>query len=123
MNRTQACILALLLGVAAPALQAIARVPVTLIEASVETTADDLSLPANESGIITAHSCPTCSLQTFYFAPEHLLILGGRPASLKEMTDALRHAGKAAVTVHYRRADQRVTRIVLAMMPAPESAQ
>lgn len=123
MNRTHACILALLLGVAAPVTGALANVPATLIEASVEAAADDLSLPADESGIITVRACAACAAQTFYFAKQYELILGGRRVELKQMSEALHRAGTAAVTVHFRRTDQQVTRIVMAMLPPSESSK
>lgn len=122
MNRTHAYILAILLGVSVPALVASARPQEKLLEASVEAFAEDLSLPANESGVITVRGCPACSAQTLYFAKERVLILAGRPVSLKEMTDALRRDGKSTVTVFFRRTDQQVTRIVLAMSVQPADA-
>lgn len=122
MKRTHACFLVILLGISAPFMPARALAPAKLIEASVEAVAEDLSLPMEESGIITVRACSSCSTQTFYFAREHVLILSGRPVSLKEMSAALRRNGKAAVTVHFRRDDQQVTRIVLAMMPSAGSS-
>ena len=63
-------------------------------------------------------ACPACSTQTFYFDKERLLIAGGRPVSLVQMSAALHAANNAPVTLHYRRKDQVVTRIVLMALPA-----
>lgn len=123
MKRSHACALSVLLGLAAPTLVLASRVPVVLIEASVESTADEISLPGVDSGIITVRGCATCSTQTFYFAKEHLLIVQGRQVDLAQMSAALRNAGKTPVTVHYRRSDSQVTRIVLLTSMKSESAQ
>jgi len=123
MKRFSACIFSALLGAGLPALPLAARVPVVLVEASIESTAADLSLPGTLGGIITVRSCSSCSAQTFYFAKDPLLILAGKKVDLQQMAAALRKAGTAPVTVHYRRSDSVVTRIVLTTEVQPETAQ
>ncbi len=113
MNRSNATILAGLLALTLPLAASAARVPVTLTEGSVESTAADISLPGNESGIITVRSCPACSAQTFYFAKDRVLIVNGKQVDLPQLIAALRLAGNTPVSVHYRRSDATVTRIVL----------
>jgi hypothetical protein len=117
MKMPKANILAGLLALAAPIVGFAAGVPVVLQEGAVETTANELSLPSSEAGIITVRACATCSAQTFYFDKERQLIAGGKPLSLAQMTAALHAAGNASVTLHYRRKDQLVTRIVLMALP------
>jgi hypothetical protein len=99
------------------------RVPVTLTEGSVESTAADISLPGNESGIITVRSCPSCSAQTFYFAKDRVLIVNGKQVDLPQLSAALRMAGNTPVSVHYRRTDATVTRIVLLTALRADSKQ
>jgi len=91
--------------------------PVVLVEGAVETTANELSLPASEQGIITVRGCPTCSTQTFYFDKERQLMLNGRAVNLAQMTAALRAPGNVPVTLHYRVKDKLVTRIVMMVLP------
>jgi hypothetical protein len=113
MNRPSIVLLSALLGLGASSLSLASRVPTVLVEASVEAESSDLSLPSSLGGIITVRSCPTCSTQTFYFDKDPLLILDGRKVDLQEMSMALRKAGSTPVTVHYRRSDSAVTRIVM----------
>ena len=89
------------------------RLPIAPIEGSVESTADQVSLPAAESGLVTARPCDDCAARTFYLDKERVLILNGHPVGLAEMSRALRSAGKAAVAVHYRVSDALITRIVV----------
>jgi hypothetical protein len=112
MKASKAMILTGLLALGLPLAASAARVPVTLIEASVESRASDVSLPAEERGIITARSCSSCTAQTFYFAKERLLLVNGRQVELAQLRSALQRAGNAPVTVYYRRSDSLVTRIV-----------
>jgi hypothetical protein len=93
------------------------RRPMVIQEGAVETTANELSLPGNEQGIVTVRGCATCSTQTFYLDKQVQFLLGGRHVSLTEMSVALRSASGAQVTLHYRRTDSLVTRVVLAMLP------
>lgn len=113
MRRPSIFLLSALLGLGVPSLGLAARVPTVLIEGAVEAAASDLSLPASLGGIITVRGCSTCSAQTFYFGKDPLLILDGRKVDLKQMSLALRTAGSTPVTVHYRRSDSTVTRIVM----------
>jgi len=112
MSISKAYILAGLLALAGASSSHAGGIPTVLIEGAVETTANELSLPAAEAGIITVRACPTCSTQTFYFGKERQLFLDGKLVSLAQMSAALRIAGDAPVTLHYRRKDQVVTRIV-----------
>jgi hypothetical protein len=112
MNASKAMILTGLLALGLPLAAPAARVPVTLIEASVESRASDVGLPADERGIITARSCSSCSAQTFYFAKEYMLMVNGRKVELAQLRSALQRAGNAPVTVYFRRTDSMVTRIV-----------
>jgi hypothetical protein len=123
MNSLHASLFALLLGASAPVMTTFARAPSTLVESSVEATAADLSLPRDDSGIITVRACQSCGVQTFYFAQPHELILAGRHVELKQMIEALRLASSAAVTVHFRNSDQKVTRIVIKQLTTPDAAQ
>ena len=84
-----------------------------LVEASVESTADQVSLPSSEQGILTVRACDNCSAQTFYLDKERQLMIGGKTVTLAEMSSALRTAGHVPVTVYYRRTDSAVTRISL----------
>lgn len=121
MKISKAHILTALLALGGADVTFAAGIPVVLVEGAVETTANELSLPGSEQGIITVRACPACSTQTFYFDKERQLISGGHSLSLAQMTAALRAAGDAPVTLHFRRKDQVVTRIVL--MAPPKSAQ
>lgn len=113
MSRPSILLLSALIGLGASSPGLASRVPTVLIEGSVEAEANDLSLPSSLGGIITVRSCPTCSAQTFYFDKDPLLILDGRKVDLQQMSAALRKAGSTPVTVHYRRSDSTVTRIVM----------
>jgi hypothetical protein len=121
MNVSKGIILAGLVAFGLPLAASSARVPVTLIEASVETRASDLGLPADDRGIITARACPACSAQTFYFSKEPALLVNGRKVDLAQLKSALQRAGNAPVSVYYRRADSLVTRIVFMNLNADAS--
>ncbi|MBS0613318.1 MAG: hypothetical protein JSS24_09130 [Proteobacteria bacterium] len=123
MKRFSACILSAMLGAGLPVSVLSARVPVVLIEASIESSAAELSLPGTLGGIIVVRGCSACSAQTFYFAKDPLLMLAGKKVDLQQMAAALRRAGTAPVTVHYRRSDSAVTRIVLTTEAQLETAQ
>jgi hypothetical protein len=89
------------------------RLPIAPLEGSVESTADQVSLPVAEGGMVTARPCDECAARTFYLDKERELILNGHSVGLAEMTRALRSAGKVPVAVHYRVADSLVTRVVV----------
>lgn len=89
------------------------RLPIAPIEGSVESTADQISLPVAEGGMVTARPCDDCAARTLYLDKDRVLILNGHPVGLAEMSRALRSAGKVPVAVHYRVSDSLVTRIVV----------
>ena len=87
--------------------------PVVLLEDSVESTADQISLPSDPSGIVTVHACPACATQTFYIATDADLYVNGSPVTVAALKSALDRAGKTQVTVHYRIKDKLISRIIL----------
>ncbi len=89
------------------------RRAVVLLEGSIESTADLISLPGYDQGLVTVRPCSACAARTLYFEDQPDLFVSGRRVSIAELRGALAAAGDTSVTVHYRLSNMAITRIVL----------
>ena len=102
---------ALLVGLALAAASGIAlaqRPPVTVIEGSVETNADQVIFPGSLAGKVDVRDG-----QSLQLGPDTQFVAAGKVLSLAEMTAYARGAGSAPLTIHYRLKDSVVSRIII----------
>jgi|SRR5882757_3976614 hypothetical protein len=90
--------------------------PITVTEASVETSANLVHLPPTLAGTIQLLGCPQCRLQSLQLGSDSKFFLNFHEISLEQLsTEALNGAGKP-LTIHYRLSDSIVTRVELAVL-------
>jgi hypothetical protein len=84
-----------------------------VLESSIETTADQVTMPTNQGGIVIARSCANCAIQSLRLAPDVELFLNGTKTDLYAFRNALGAATSTPLAIHYRLADSLISRIVL----------
>ncbi len=90
-----------------------ARQPMMVLEGSIETTAGQVILPSSSSGTALVYPCSGCAAQSLYLDANLALYLNGDSVTLATMSAALAASPGTQVTVHYRLADSRLTRLIL----------
>lgn len=108
MNKTLVAFLGAVMLAAAAAPAPAQRPPITVIEGSVETSADQVLLPSTLAGKVSVRGGGSLQL-----GPESQFYAAGRLVSLPDMAAFLRGAGRAPMTIHYRLKDGIVSRIVI----------
>lgn len=84
------------------------RPAVTLMEGSVETSADRVIFPSSLAGRINVRGGHSLQL-----GPDTQFIATGKLVSLREMAASARGAGSTPLTIHYRLKDAIVSRITI----------
>jgi hypothetical protein len=90
--------------------------PITVTEASVETSANMVHVPPTLAGTIQVLGCPLCRLQSLQLNADSKFFRNFKEITLEQFsTEALNGAGKP-LTIHYRLSDSIVTRVELAVL-------
>jgi hypothetical protein len=97
---------AILAGACLPAVAQ--RPPVVLLEESIETTTDQVILPASSTGQVSLRTGRSLELD-----PDTQFIAAGKAVTLQEFVAFLRTVGTVPATIHYRLKDGIVSRIVV----------
>jgi len=84
------------------------RPPVTVIEGSIETSANQVIFPSSLAGKVSV-----LGGQSLQLGPGTQFTAGGRLVSLADMAAYARGAGSAPLTIHYRLKDSVVSRITI----------
>jgi hypothetical protein len=118
MQSTWTSTLAALALTAAATLANAQHPPITVTEASVETSANLVHLPPTLAGTIQVLGCPQCRLQSLQLGPDSRFFLNGQEISLVQLSTAALSGTGNPLTIHYRLSDSIVTRVELAV-PQP----
>ncbi len=92
--------------------------PITVMEASVETSANLVHLPSTATGTIQVLGCPQCRLQSLQLDPTSKFFMNGKEISLAQLSTAALSGEGKPLTIHYRLSDSIVTRVELTV-PQP----
>jgi hypothetical protein len=92
--------------------------PITVMEASVETSADQVHLPSSLAGTIQVLGCPQCRLQSLQLDSSSQFFMNFQEVSLVQFSTAALNAVGKPLTIHYRLSDSIVTRVDLTV-PQP----
>jgi hypothetical protein len=103
---------ALALGAAATLANA-QHPPITVMEASVETSANLVHLPSSLAGTIQVTGCPQCRLQSLQLDASSQFFLNFQEISLEQFSTAALSGQGNPLTIHYRLSDSIVTRVEL----------
>ena len=109
--------LALLILVAVAALPLSAKQMPT--SDTIEATANMLSMPSTDDGILVLKTCPTCKSVTLRATSNTQYILGGKDVSLKDFSAFARMNGNANVTLAYDVPSSRLLRVTGFFLPTP----
>jgi hypothetical protein len=113
MQSTWTSTLAALALSAASTLALAQHPPITVMEASVETSANLVHLPATLAGTIQVLDCPQCRLQSLQLDSGSQFFLNFQEISLEQFSTAALNAAGKPLTIHYRLSDSIVTRVEL----------
>ncbi len=108
MNKTLTTFLGAALLAAAGTAALAQRPPITVIEGSVETSADQVIFPATLVGKIDIRGG-----QSLQLGPDSQFVAGGKVVGLQEMTAYARGAGSTPLSIHYRLKDSIVSRVMI----------
>lgn len=108
MNKTlRALVIAVALA-GAGTLALAQRPPVTVLEGSVETSADQVIFPTTLAGKIDVRGG-----QSLQLGPDTQFVAGGKVVSLQAMAAYASGAGSTPLTIHYRLKDSVVSRVMI----------
>jgi hypothetical protein len=108
MNKTLVAFLGAVLLAAAGAPAPAQRPPVTVLEGSVETSADQVVFPSSLAGKIDVRGG-----QSLQLGPDTQFVAGGKVVSLQAMAAYASGAGSTPLTIHYRLKDSVVSRVMI----------
>lgn len=118
MKSTWTSTLAALALSAASTLAVAQHPPITVVEASVETSANLVHLPSSLTGTIQLVGCPQCRLQSLQLDSNSQFFMNFQEVSLEQFSTAALSAQGKPLTIHYRLSDSIVTRVELTV-PQP----
>jgi hypothetical protein len=118
MQSTWTSTLAALALSAASTLAIAQHPPITVMEASVETSANLVHLPPTLAGTIQVLGCPQCRLQSLQLDSSSRFFMNFQEVSLEQFSTAALSGTGNPLTIHYRLSDSIVTRVELAV-PQP----
>src|SRR5258707_10348336 len=83
--------------------------PGTVLEASVETSSDQVLFPSSLAGTIQASPCATCAAKPLQLDNATIFNLAGQQVSLQQMAAYCSSVRGKSLTIHYRLSDSIVS--------------
>ena len=87
--------------------------PNTVLEASIETTADQVLFPSSLAGRVQVRNCTGCAHSTLQLDANTRFNLAGQNISLREMANYAHDARGRPLSIHYRLRDNVVSLVTV----------